>query len=303
MKRLKFFLLFPYVILCTGCFGQSGSIHFHFDISLTQYQDSYHCFLYSNDSIVKVKTIETFEDWTVDSLAKGSYRLEVTGVDGKNIFSDSDIIVKNDSITHEDIMLGRDLLSKKRPDYTQPFEVNISCLYGNNQYFEGQHINSKNQTTVLKFGWLGKGPVSKFDQICFYIGGSGSGTVFDKDTSTYKGLPVQRKWYSGFCLDLGLYNRFTFYDNKKKANAGFFIDAGISYSLPLYYKEVKVLDRQTKIKTKFIHEYTDVYLLTRVGFKFVALTAEYNLSTFLKSSYTEVPTARIGLAFCIPTIN
>jgi hypothetical protein len=304
MGQLKFFFFFAYVILWGNCFGQSGSLHVHFDITQDEKRDNpYYCYLYLNDSLIKTRGISSFDDWELDSLNKGLYKIELTNVGGRRILIYSDIVVNNDSTTYEDIMLGRSISRKQAGESSQPFEFNISCLYGSNNYLAERTPESHNQIAALRIGYSGKDAISKYDAICFYLGGSGSGTVFNKDSTTYKGMPVQRKWYSGFCFDVALYNRVTFFDCQKYNNKGLFIDVGVGYSLPLYYKEIRMLDRQTKIKTKCIHEYTDLYLLTRVGFKYIALTAEYNLSTFLKSAYTEAPTARIGLAFCISTDN
>ncbi|MBS1637322.1 MAG: hypothetical protein JST26_15485 [Bacteroidetes bacterium] len=263
------------------------------DIGICQYHFS------KNDSLIRSGELEAGDDVLFDSLESGVYTLKLrNGNDIDATFGH--VVVAQDSLTSVMFSLDRYMEARKDRGYTDhKQEFGFGFLYGNNGVMEPARPE-KNQQFMTKVGdnfyftdfarHVAFGP---------YIGLSIAYSPFKKDTIKTLGQTIKRSYYFNASADFGLQCRFAAFNNPKRRSDGFKIDGGIVYSLPLLYRLNQEVGTNQIIQTKHIHRYNEFYVLARVAYRAFALQACYNLTTFLKTHYAEVPKYRLGLVFLI----
>lgn len=127
-------------------------------------------------------------------------------------------------------------------------------------------------------------------------------TSFSNDSTLYEGNNIISKRYTSLGLTIGLINRFSFFNFKKYdfGNNGVKLDLGVIYNFPLIFREVQRLDNNSRMQTRFIHNYKDVYGMVRLSYKFFALHAEYNPVNYIIKGYSPNPPLRFGISIVVP---
>lgn len=266
--------------------------------SFESFSPAINCSLYKDYVFIASRNAKADDVCEIDSLEPGKYMLSVK-LDGKPYADYYNVIVKTGHRNYYTYDIDRMDNDTLKDSYGSPkTEAVINMYYGNNAFLE--HQPAHNELYMLGLGGANYNPVSKYYSMGQEIMVSGSYINFLNDTSTKLGQPVKHKYYLNANIHFGFINRFTFFDNKKMNSDGLKIDLGIVYNLPIIFRQYERLDAHTRLQTKWIHRYNDFYAMFRIAYKCVGLQAEYNLTTFLKNGYTEIPKYRAGLVFLIP---
>lgn len=107
--------------------------------------------------------------------------------------------------------------------------------------------------------------------------------------------------YSYLKMPIGLTNRFIFKQPKEtKIFTPIFLDLNVSYNLPFMYRYVGV-DVHTKSIKRYITNFNDFSVSTRLGFGVLAFTAEYKFTNYIKSPYLDVPKLILGIDLIFPS--
>jgi hypothetical protein len=72
------------------------------------------------------------------------------------------------------------------------------------------------------------------------------------------------------------------------------------YDFPFLFRHVQADGASSKEIHHWIHQYTDVNAVVRLGYSYCTLQAEYRLLDFIQGRYPEIPPLRVGLALIIP---
>lgn len=296
MKGLLCLLL---LIACTAQAQQKDQLTLYID---TEFGDERRisCTLYQDRQTIAVKNFEDPEEWKIDSIAPGNYSLQVQ-LNGRMAAQFYNIEVKpgyrnyyNFTVPQTDNDSIGSLYGHEKA------ELLFNTLYGNNTILESHQ--TQNQLFLIGSSVNIYQPVSKYYTLAHEFGATAAYTQLSDDTARDYGQHVKSDYYLGLNVHYGFINRFTFYDNKKYGADGLKIDLGIAYNLPLVFREYRKLDSKRVLEDRHIHRFNDFYALFRIGYKYVGLQAECNLTTFLKAGYAEIPKYRIGLVFYIPNL-
>ena len=95
---------------------------------------------------------------------------------------------------------------------------------------------------------------------------------------------------------MGFINRLTFYDNEDYNNNGLFIDLGINYNLPIFFRH-STQDGNFKTIENKIHKFNDFQGVFRVGYKAMALSLNYRFLDLSKNGYPSPPKFEFGISF------
>lgn len=255
--------------------------------------------LYSDESNTLIQELRRKNDyWYSDSLEMGYYRVQVLN-NNKPFHDIHKVLVEANKQNEVDInnsktksRLFNDTINDTKT------EVNIFGLYGHNTILE----NHSKQNQMYNLG---------FQQTVFYTGakyfspGFTAGThislvTFSNVHDSLNNTNVKSQYYSIWNLELGWMNRISFYNNQNMAKDGLKLDLGLMYNLPVIFRQTQTLDYQTAVKTKWMTLYNNFYATAQLGYKYVGIKANCNLTTFLKKGFTEVPKYSFGLVFYIP---
>jgi hypothetical protein len=305
----KIFLLLLFCISSTVAFSQGkGSVII--DANLEEdYSDinGIEFILLKQDTIIKKEFWhgKSFDgNWTVDSIDAGNYSFKILLNDSlyflfTNINSFADKKTYYDfNVSYYKSSLSIAASKKDSTIHSDKGEFTFGGMYGNNLNVQKNKI-LRNQIYSGEIAMNVYHTLFKHYSIGFKIGYQYSTTVFYNDTTHYKGENIIAKYYSYNDLNIGLINRFTFFNNFKNKD-GLKLDLGVIYHFPVSFKQVIKADDDTKTTTKRIHNYNDFTAIVRLGYKYVGLQAEYSLTNFLRRSYVENPQLRLGLVFYIP---
>lgn len=106
--------------------------------------------------------------------------------------------------------------------------------------------------------------------------------------------------YFGYYLSAFAYNRFIINKQRKTGYPGLFLDLGVGYELPLYFKYSYKPDSDNKTITGNIHKMNKFVGLVRLGFDAVSIKATYRFLDILKDNYPEPPKFKIGIELNFP---
>lgn len=294
MRRLVLLLL----LMAGAVYGQqnNNTLRLYIDNDFGDEQRML-CTLYlnDNDEVIAATNLNDGPDvWKIDSIAPGYYRLHVQ-VDGRLIAQFFNIQVKPGYTNYYSFTIPEyynDTIEPRDPP-GKP-ELVFNTLYGNNQFLETQR--KKDQQFIAGMAFVQYFPFSwySFGQ---EFGTTAGYTQFLNDTATRFGQHVKSEYYLNLNVHYGLINRFTLYNNNHYGTDGLKLDLGVVYNLPIIFREYQRLDSRRLVEDRHICHFNDFYALARIGYKYVGLQAECNLTTFLKAGYTEAPKYRAGLVF------
>lgn len=295
MKRLILFFL----AIAGAASAQRQKLTIYID---APYDDAQRisCTLYQDQQTIAVKNFDEPEEWEIDSVSPGIYALQVQQ-NGRLAAQFYHIEVKPQHENYYSFTIPKnDNDSLKSFDGSYKAELVVNAFYGNNTVLESHQ--RQNQLFMQGLGFNSIDPVSKYYSIGHEFGTTLGYTQLPNDTAGSFGQHVRSDYYLGFNVHYAFFNRFTFYNNKKFKADGLKVDLGIAYNLPVVFREYRRLGSQRVLEDRHIHRFNDVYALFRIGYKYVGLQAECNLTTFLKAGYTEIPKFRAGLVFYIPNL-
>lgn len=296
---MKHLLLLFLLITCIVSAQQKDQLTIYID---TEYGDEQRvsCTLYQDQQTIAVRNFEEPEEWKIDSIAPGNYSLQVQ-LNGRLAAQFYNIGVKQGYRNYYNFTVPQTDNDSIGSNYgSDKAEMLVNVLYGNNTILETHQKQNQLFLHGLSFNYCS--PVSKYYSIGQEFGATAGYTQLPDDTARDFGHHVRSDYYLGFNVHYALFNRFTFYDNKKYGSDGLKIDLGIAYNLPLVFREYRKLDSKRVLEDRHIHRFNDFYALFRIGYKYVGVQAEYNLTTFLKAGYAEIPKYRVGLVFYIPNL-
>ena len=263
--------------------------------------------LLKHDTIVKKYfNVSSYDgNWTVDSLYQGNYQFKILLNDSVYFsFTNINIVAQKKTSYDFNISSYKTTLDKGKSlidtinVHDDKGEFTFGGLYGNNTNEQSNRIQ-QNELYSTEIAVNVYHTLFKYYSIGFKVGYQYSATVFYNDTTHYNGEKIIQKYYSYNDLNIGLINRFTFFNNHKNKD-GLKLDVGLIYHLPIFFKQILKANDDTKIITNHIHNYTDFTAMARLGYKYIGVQAEYSLTNFLRRSYTEIPQLRVGVVFYIP---
>jgi hypothetical protein len=265
--------------------------------------------LLKHDTIIKKDLhVPSYDgDWIVDSLHQGNYQFKIL-LNDSVYFSFTNIIIVAQKKNNYDFNIssykttldkGKSLIDTINV-HDDKGEFTFGGMYGNNTNEQANKI-LQNEIFSGEIATNVYHTLFKYYSIGFKVGYQYGATVFHNDTTQYNGGKIMQKYYSYNDLNIGLINRFTFFNNHKNKD-GLKLDVGLIYHFPISFKQILKVNDDTKIITRHIHTYTDFTAMVRLGYKYVGLQAEYSLTQFLRHGYTEIPQLRVGLVFYIPVV-
>lgn len=264
------------------------------------------CELSNTDTVLFVtKKDISNQEWVIDSVPAGLYILKITA-EGKEfaaIHQAINIVTNRNNYYDFGLDVERKKIHKEKIDtsaYTlDKGELTYNVLFGSNDW-DRIAPKIKNELMSGNISMNIYHAISKPYSIGFNLGVQYSRTNFYNDTSFLLGKRTLYNHYASTTVNLGLVNRFTFFNGKKNGADGLKLDIGLIYNFPLYFKQIIKVDDDTKITTKHIHTYTDFNAMVRLGYKYIGLQADYRLTSFLRQSHTETPQLKVGIVFYIP---
>ena len=169
-------------------------------------------------------------------------------------------------------------------------ESEFYTTYGRG-FIEPKTYPVKNQFT-LGFASNGIFQVAKHFSWGINGGLSLSHSYFGKDSSLTPGQHNYERYYQ-VNLNVGVFARIL---NKSAVPVRklSYIDVGASYHLP-FACNYSYKDADKKVMTSSIHQYSDCSAFTRIGYKNIALFAQYRLFDYLEAGYPELPKLQVGV--------
>ena len=87
--------------------------------------------------------------------------------------------------------------------------------------------------------------------------------------------------------------------NKKKNELiqGLFLETGIQYNTPLYFRKVYSMDNNEKLFTRKLHMWNDLSVFTHIGYAPFFIHAGYRWNDFVKSNSPSFSSFNLGVGF------
>lgn len=292
----KSILLIILSIVSLAAFCQTGKL----EIFLSAYGD-YNCdiegkyLLYSGDSLVSGGYI--FEEIIIeiDSLMPGVYNIELYR-DDTLFIRRYNIVSKQDTISQYIIDIGNPSFESEN-DTISDLEIYTGLFYGPNIIKENPYVlGSFSYKLGINNNLANYGNHFSF---WFLYGVEYTYTAFDNDTTMYPPAPVKYERYSNLNLNVGFYNRFSFFkSSENEITEGLVVDMGLSYNFPIVFRHMYGIDNR-KYVTKGLHQFNNFSVFSRFSYGYIAVTGEYILFDFVKDDFPEVPKLRLGVSFLI----
>ena len=106
--------------------------------------------------------------------------------------------------------------------------------------------------------------------------------------------------YFGYYLSAFVYNRLIINKQRKTGFPGLFLDLGVGYEFPLYFRYMYKIDSDHKTTMSRIHRMNEFVGMARLGFDVISIKATYRFSDIIKNNYPEPPKFKIGIEFNFP---
>jgi hypothetical protein len=172
-------------------------------------------------------------------------------------------------------------------------------MYGNNGLLEtGNH-----QVNMFSIGVQGANELflgaHKRVSIIGSIGGRYGFGLIHPDSSVIGKKDFTFQNYSYLSMEGSGTARFYPTKYLQIGNPRLFIEAGLSYKLPVFFRYIARFDTQ-KHSDRWMHQFTDLSAIGRIGLhNGVALKAEYRPFNVIKGSFPELPKLTIGISITI----
>ncbi len=292
MKRI--ILLVLVTMSSLNAFCQTGKLELY--LAASDYCDIYgEYILYSEDSLVNKGCYFGEGLFEIDSLNPGAYNVEFYYNDTL-LFKRYNLIAKQDTISQYTIGIDTPYFKSKN-DSIPDLEFYTSILYGPN-------IINKNPYVMGSFSYnLGVNfKITEYWRhfsFWFIYGAEYVYTAFNNDTTMYPPSSVKHERYSNFNLNLGFYNRLSFFEKYNNSiSESWAFDLGVSYNFPFIFRHMYNVDDR-KFVTRRLHQFSNFSVFSRFSYRSVAITGEYRLFDYVKSDFPEVPKLRFGISFII----
>ena len=117
-------------------------------------------------------------------------------------------------------------------------------------------------------------------------------TSFENPAFSDSTVLADRQYFSNFSLPIGFVT--SIYAKNRKV-----FDVGIKYNVPLVARIVEK-HGDTKMKTRNVHNWSDVRVFAHLGYWWGFLYAEYRPTSFLKAPYPGTPEFTAGIRLIVP---
>lgn len=292
MTLAKTFYTITICLFSFSLLGQTG------ELSISSYSDyySFTCYLYFGDSLINIKDFENGMSVDFDSLETGNYKLKIIGYEGfrTTLYP---IQIRENEITYITVYSPY-IWNKKLTDTLEynKNETSFNFLTNLNSNDISSLLNRNYQLSCSKDVYLYR---TKHLSWGILTGSSFSYTDFQNDSHYYNITEnIKNERYFNWNLDVTLIGRISTFDMRKDYKKGGYFDIGISYHFPFLFRHVYNI-KNRKYITKKLHNYKNVTPLFRIGYNNLAITYQYQLLDYIKSTFPQNPKHTIGLTFII----
>lgn len=300
MKRLLLLLLLALnyasfnaqVIIISGTqHWQDETYRFQITKDATLFCDTtVHYFDY--DSLI-LTTIPTGKDYMltiqpVDSIHSFQYRQHF------DVYPDSSTVIRVNILqhTHYEALIDTSLI-KTRQEFV---------LYGsliNTKIFDS--LSPLTLSTTIGYHQYSWEAFSKHVGWLFGGGLEFCHTSFSTDTtfSSHNGLSKRYEYYNYFNGSLSTKLRFSTGNQQSKNTdpSKLFLDIGARYNIPLRMQHKTVYSDSEKLSEGKFHQFSDLRLITALGYKNISLYAEYRCFDFVGKNLPQLSKYYIGLQY------
>lgn len=290
-------------------FAQTGTLR------LTVYHEVYTetpCFelkVYHQTDTVHSRKFQDDEEISIDSLAIGSYSVNVTYCG-----TPSDEVVQSMTQTFE---IKDSQITQLRFDFTQYTTYEDTDTLDMSD-FVTLRTEIQFAFSYFDFRWNPDGNNPKFNvgiDYSFYnwmsfskhfgfLFGGGMGYMFaplqiDSDDIALYQEEIKSQYYNYFTLQYDMKLRFTTLNQQSddlRAHS-VNIDIGTVYNIPLYFRRITRFNIQDKFVNGYIHSFADLRFYVNIGFTNVQLFASYRPFDFVRGDFQELPKYNAGMKF------
>lgn len=301
--------IYLFLFLSVNVLGQIGSLRVE-DIQSDITHDT-------NPNLLDVIAIQIFHNDTtaiLDSIVKRGFEIELDSIScGKystKLFINGELC----SINYFTVNANSISFIEVNSDYKYAWELPYSRTFSDTtpkksiiqselfaSYGRG-FLEDKNYPIKNKFS-LGYNTIYGF-KICnhfsvgFNLGFLLSHAYFDKDSPQTPGNHIYERYFQ-LNGNIGPYLRLSQKSMIDKSTyKSIYIDLGINYALPLV-SHYTIKDKNVKTIKSGLHQYTNCFVYSRLGFNNISILVQYRLLDYLKGSYVELPKLEFGISFFI----
>lgn len=294
MKKSILLIILSIVTLAAFC--QTGKLEIilcfseYYDFKV---DDKY--ILYSGDSLVSEDFLGEESMIEIDSLKPGVYNIELY-INDTLFLRRYNIVCKQDSVSQYTIDVENPYF-KSKYDTISDLEIYSGLFYGPNIINESPYIMGSFSYNLGVNINLAK--YCKHFSSWLIYGFEYAYTAFNNDTTMYPPAPVKYERYSNLNLNLGFFNRFSFFKSDENSiTESLVLDLGLSYNFPIVFRHMYNIDNR-KFVTMGLHQFSNFSVFSRFSYGSVAITGEYRIFDYVKGDFPEVPMLRLGVSFLI----
>lgn len=304
MKNLLFlfFISFSFVI-----FSQhTGKINIYFPKYYEEFDNGewpVHIIIHSKDSIVtgnktKYRNDDIGNDY---ELAVGSYDLKMYYKKGSDKIlwqTLHDVEIVKNNTTYIEFKGSWEEIFDWKYDSLDKFDTYLTPGFNYGPFPNIDETSVIKNHFCLESGIMFLSKYSKYYGLGFNLNYGYAWSNFSQDITIPSSGPHQKERYSYLFYGVGLTNRFTFYNQQIVDNGGIFVDLGINYTLPIFFRYVTVNDNVRTIERK-LHGFNDLQGVLNIGFRDFSISANYRFFDVAKNNYPSLPKLTLGLKFQI----
>jgi hypothetical protein len=306
MKNIFFFLL-SLLAFASKASAQSDNLIINIEQNVNVDSPCYRVTVYDQNDTIYSKTISDEYELTVSNLAIGTYSVNLTNcgtpTDEATESVTKIIEIKECQITYVtfDLYEYVDYTKLDSMCEAEPIKSHTELQF-NASYFDYRwNPDGNNPKYTLGFGYSGYHWASFSKHFGTLIGG-GIGYMYaplriDSLSTTTYNKPIKTNYYSYLNGQFDVKFRFTTTNQQLKTIKpnSIFVDLGVLYNLPLYFKKITRFDYQEKMVNSFIHQYSDASIYVNIGSANMQVYFAYRPFDFIKGNLTELPKFNLGI--------
>jgi len=306
MKNIFFFLL-SLLAFASKASAQSDNLIINIEQNVNVDSPCYRVTVYDQNDTIYSKTISDEYELTVSNLAIGTYSVNLTNcgtpTDEATESVTKIIEIKECQITYVtfDLYEYVDYTKLDSMCEAEPIKSHTELQF-NASYFDYRwNPDGNNPKYTVGFGYSGYHWASFSKHFGTLIGG-GIGYMYaplridSLSTITYN-KPIKTNYYSYLNGQIDVKFRFTTANQQLKTIKpnSIFVDLGVLYNLPLYFKKITRFDYQEKMVNSFIHQYSDASIYVNIGSANAQVYVAYRPFDFIKGNLQELPKFNLGI--------
>lgn len=306
MKNI-FFLFISLLASTSISFSQTENLFIYINQNVNIESQCYTVFVFNENDTIYQDTIYDEYELNVNDISFGTYSVKLQNcgtISDKTTESITKIIeIKECQLTQVTFDL------EEYVDYslldtmcdTEPIKSHTELQF-NASYFDyrwNPDGNNPKYTTGIGYSayhW------SSFSKHFGALIGGGVGYLYaplrvdSLSTNTYN-KPIKTNYYSYLNGQFDVKFRFTTTNQQVETikPSSIFVDLGVLYNLPLYFKKITRFDYQEKMVTSFIHQYADASMYVNIGSANAQVYVSYRPFDFIKGNLQELPKFNLGI--------